>query len=230
MVLWPVVNPGGSNRGLQSRTTPPITADVGLPAVLTHSAPAAESFPHPVYWKYLSQDQLLLLRKAQRVFFSCFFFLLPCHKHEPMLLESCLKQHSVVANRAAAGSWAGGRGVWALVQHDSGGLLGTSPHHLVQLLSQLCQGTTARNWRYPYICPPLNHFFAGWHLCRHPTFRSIHPALPASGSWEHILRFAATLVDFARTRPAGVVSRLEPELDHRSQGWCFDCCQLPHSE
>lgn len=147
-----------------------------------------------------------------------------------MLLESCLKQHSVVANRAAAGSWAGGRGVWALVQHDSGGLLGTSPHHLVQLLSQLCQGTTARNWRYPYICPPLNHFFAGWHLCRHPTFRSIHPALPASGSWEHILRFAATLVDFARTRPAGVVSCLEPELDHRSQGWCFDCCQLPHSE
>lgn len=59
---------------------------------------------------------------------------------EPMLLESCLEQHSgaVAANWAAAGSWTGGRGLWALVQHVSSGLLGTSPHHLMQLLSQLC--------------------------------------------------------------------------------------------
>lgn len=80
-----------------------------------------------------------------------------------MLHRSCLKQRSVVAaaNGTAAGSRSGGRGVWAPVQHVSAAWLGTSPHHLVQLLSQLCHGTTARNWCYLYVCPPLRHPFAG---------------------------------------------------------------------
>lgn len=161
MALWPVVNPGTSRSW--SRTTPPITTDGSSvsPAPLSHSAspPLIRSLmelPDPGSAAAAAAFLYFILTSSQAQRNRA--------RASPELLETASS-----ANGAAAGSRSGGRRVWAPVQHVSAAWLGTSLHHLVQLLSQLCRGTSARNWPCLYACTPLRPPFAGPSLPSPPS-------------------------------------------------------------